>query len=180
MKKPLLVSVSGIEGVGVGVACERVARSLNKMGINTVVVELGTPRKSVAWEDSYILGSYDGVDVVLLKRHGFTHTAVNRRLSPSCCIWKTDSVRPHFACLLTCNEGVYAERNNISLKKIKFDRPILKLERLKYYNTLEWCHWGTKRIYVLDTSGKYGRLRAAGNIKRLILKELSYVKNAVA
>ena len=180
MKKPLLVSVCGMEGMGITVACNRVSYCLNKLGINTVIVTLGTPKQTIVWEDEFILGKYRGVDVIILVRHGFTHSAVKLRLSVAKCRFQPDSVRPHFAVLLTCDDDTYGRRNNLNVRNVSHDKTVTQFARLRLYRTLEWPHWGTKRLCVLDTNGDHGRLRAAGNLKRLILKELGYGKNSVA
>ena len=180
MKKPLVVSVAGVEGTGVTVACNRVAYCLNKLGINTVTAKLGNPKATERWEDNFILGKYKGVDVVILIRHGFTHSAVKQRLTTAKCRFQPDSVRPNFAVLMTCDDDTYGFRNNINVRQVLHGEAANQLARLKLYRSLEWPHWGTKRVYALDTGGEHGRLKAAGSIKRLIMQELEYAKNSIA
>lgn len=149
--KPLLVNVSGMRYAGVSVACSRVATCLNGMGFNTVIVKTSTARECTDFSDDLVLGKYNGVDVVLLDKHFYTESAARRNLHNQ--LWSFTDALPDLSVLMSP-----AESNN---------------DKHKAYLNLPHSHFGTTNHHVVSTQGKDGRLYAAGNIKRLILKELS-------
>lgn len=151
MPKPLLVNISGMRSSGVSVACERVGISLNAMDINTVIVKLSTAKECISFSDDLVLGKYNGVDVVLFDKHFFTESAVRRSLKQP--LWlMDDDASPDLSVLMTPKAS---------------DK-----DRHKNYLNLMLEHFGTDNHHVISTAGKNGKLYAAGNIKRLILKEL--------
>lgn len=154
MRKPLLVNINGMRGVGVTVACDRVARCLNGMGINTVVVSLNTGRECVIFADNIVMGKYAGVDVVLFDKHFYTESAARRQLRDA--LWRFDvdaDALPHLSLLLSPKHS--------------------KKDRHKHYLTMMPAHFGTDNHHVITVDdNSHAKLYAAGTIKQLILREL--------
>lgn len=150
--KSLLVNISGMRRAGVTTACARVARCLNGMGFNTVVVTTKTARECTDFSDDVVLGKYNGVDVVLFDKHFFTESAARRNLHNQ--LWSFADVLPDLSVLMTP-----AESPN---------------DRHKAYLQLPHMHYGTSNHHIVDTKGNDGQLYAAGNIKALILREMSH------
>ena len=153
MPKPLLVNINGMRGIGVTVACDRVARCLNGMGINTVVVSLKTGRECVEFTDNIVMGKYAGVDVVLFDKHFYTESAARRMMrSPLWCFDFDADALPHLSLLLSPKHS--------------------KKDRHKYYLDMLPAHFGTDNHHVITVDDKaYAKLYAAGTIKQLILRE---------
>ena len=149
MPKPLLVNVSGMRRSGVTTACERVMRCLNTQGINTVIVKLCTERQVLAFEDSFVLGMYKGVDVVLFDKHFYTETAARRSLRTE--MWMDDSIEPHLSALIIPTDS-----------------------SSRHYLDLNLVHYGTENHHIVKATGERGKLYAAGAIRHLIMRELSY------
>lgn len=151
MRKPLLVNISGMRSAGVSCACDRVARCLNGMGFNTVVVKTSTLRECIKFSDDVVLGKYNGVHVVLFDKHFFTESAARQRLRND--LWiEGDDNTPDLSVLMTpCNSPK---------------------DRHKIYLQMTPNHYGTDNHHIISTKGANGKLFAAGNIKALILKDL--------
>jgi len=152
MVKPLLVNISGMRGAGVSAACDRIQRCLNGQRINTVIVTLRSARDVKEFKDNLILNKYAGVRVVLFDKHFNTESAIRRRLNTE--LWFDDSVLPHISLLMSPATST-KDRHEAYLKIAK-------------------AHYGTDNHHVISTKGAYGKLYAAGNIKNLILRELSH------
>lgn len=150
MAKPLLVNISGMRRIGVSCACDRAARSLNTMGLNTVIIKLSTGGECADFADDLILGKYDGVHVVLFDKHFYTETAARRNLSHV--RWHDDDIGLDLSVLLTPSQS-----HN---------------DQHKAYFKIDQRHYGTPNHHVINVDGKHGKLYAAGNIKKLILREL--------
>lgn len=149
--KPLLVNVSGMRHVGVTGACQRVARCLNGMGFNTVVVKTSTGRDCTDFSDDLVLGKYNGCDVVLFDKHFYTESAARRNLHTQ--LWSFTDALPDISILMSPSES-----DN---------------DKHKAYLKLPHSHYGTNNHHVVSTQGRNGKLYAAGNIKKLILGEMS-------
>lgn len=150
MAKPLLVNVSGMRRVGVTSACDRVARSLNAMGFETIVVSLDSAREVMAFDDEIVLNGAGGVDIVIFDKHFYTETAARRGLKTA--IWNDDDPTPDLSILMTPNHSPN--------------------DRHKDYLKLAQAHYGTDNHFVINTSTHDGKLYAAGNIRALILREI--------
>ena len=148
---PLLVSISGPRHVGVTSACDRISRCLNGMGFNTVIVRLTTAREVVNFDDNFLMGKYIGVDVILFDKHFNTESAARRRLETE--LWFDDSVELDLSVLI------------IPATSDK--------DRHLAYLKMRPAHFGTDNHHVVSSAGKDGQLYAAGNIKLLILKEMT-------
>ena len=149
--KPLLVNVSGMRYAGVTCACQRVARCLNGMGFNTVIVKTSTARDCTDFSDDLVLGKYNGHDVVLFDKHFYTESAARRNLHTH--IWKFTDALPDISVLMSPSSSAN-DRHQVYLK-------------------LPHSHYGTSNHHIVSTKGHDGQLYAAGNIKKLILREMS-------
>lgn len=151
MANPMLVNISGMRRAGVTVACDRVARSLNGMGFNTVVVKTSTSHECLKFSDDVVLGKYRGVSVVIFDKHFFTESAARRGLR---------------------NELWIEDDNNVPDLSILMTPDTSPKDRHKIYLKMPTEHYGTDNHHVISTNGKNGKLFAAGNIKALILREM--------
>ena len=167
-KKPLLVNIVGATNSGVSTACHRVAVALNQQGIKTVIIQLKNRRETIRFEDDYILDKYKHVDVVLFDKHYRSLSAARRRLHEP--LWDDDSVKMYISVLLTCKMQTYERRYLLTCSK---DKPRWFEQNFEIWNTMSKKHFGSQHHIDIDTDGVHGLLYAAGNIKKLILQELS-------
>lgn len=158
---PLIVSVSGINQIGVTVACARLYHALRHThSVN--VVNMSTRNNAMKFEDDYIIGAYHDFDVLLVDKHPYIASALNRNLRNT--LFTDDSVKPDLSFVMTCRLDTYKQRVG-SISKTTF-------RLLDNYTCSKPDFFGTDNHHRIACDGNDGRLAAAGDMLAIIRKQL--------
>ena len=159
---PLIVSVSGINQIGVTVACERIYHALRHTH-SVKVVNMSTRNNAMKFEDDYLIGAYHDFDVLLVDKHPYIASALNRNLRNT--LFTDDSVKPDLSFVMTCRFDTYKQRGG-SIKNGSVHR------MLDNYATSKPAFFGTDNHHRIACDGNDGRLAAAGDMIAIIRKQL--------
>ena len=159
---PFIVSVSGADKIGVTVACERIYHALRHTH-KVAIVSMNTRNNTMKFEDDFCLGAYDDVDVLIIDKHPYIASALNRNLRNA--LFDADSIKPHLSLVMTCRFDTYKQRGG-SVKTGSTHR------MLDNYATSKPAYFGTDNHHRIACDGNDGRLAAAGDMIAIIRKQL--------
>ena len=159
---PLIVSVSGINQIGVTVACERLYHALRHTH-KVAIVRMSNRNNSMRFEDDFCVGVYNDIDVLIIDKHPYIASALNRNLRNT--LFTDDSVKPDLSFVMTCRFDTYKQRGG-SIKNGSVHR------MLDNYATSKPSFFGTDNHHRIACDGNDGRLAAAGDMLAIIRKQL--------
>lgn len=172
----IIVNIVGLPRIGVSTLCLRVRFALEAMGISVNIVAPKTLRAVTQFENDVRAGDIDA-DVVLIDNHGYTKHAI--RTESDITLFDRASIRPDFSILVTAEASEYLKlmgRSENATVVVKRGTSAM----IQKYRSCDIKHWGSERLHILSVNGSDGRLYTAGNVKRLILRELARATDTIA
>lgn len=172
----IIVNIVGLPRIGVSTLCLRVRFALEAMGISVNIVAPKTLRAVTQFENDVRAGDIDA-DVVLIDNHAYTKYAIRNQSKIS--LFDAASIRPTVSILVSTTMPEYLKMMG------KFENASVAIKRstsamIESYRGCDIKHWGCDRLYILSVNAADGRLYAAGNVKRIILKELARATDTIA
>lgn len=159
---PFIVSISGADKIGVTVACERIYHALRHTH-KVAVASINTRNNIMTFEERFTGGAYNDFDVLLVDKHPYIASALNRNLRNT--LFTDDSVKPDLSFVMTCRFDTYKQRGG-SIKNGSVHR------MLDNYATSKPDFFGTDNHHRIACDGNDGRLAAAGDMLSIIRKQL--------
>ncbi len=172
MKKPLIVNIVGISGIGVSSVCKRTKIALEKRNRRVKIASPRSFRDVFFFEELIKTNTLENINVILIDNHYYRtkgFSMMRNRVQ-----FDSDAVMADFGVLLTATVKDFAQMSGQDIENPKSAKYLA--EKLGAYQHGDERHMGSNNVIKYKVEPPHGILFASGFVVRLIDKVLDNAK----